>query len=94
MERKWTERYYYVQDNADVVNQDVKIYCNTNQFPSLPSYGPCYKPHGEIGLIKNYHFRFDPKIGNVICTVRRIPCACVACTSMLDKHWISFIPSY
>ena len=27
-----------------------------------------------------------------ICTIFRIPCACVACTSMLYKPWISGIP--
>ena len=27
------------------------------------------------------------------CAILRIPCACVACTSMLDKPWISGIPS-
>ena len=27
-----------------------------------------------------------------ICEIRRIPCVCVACTSMLDKPWISDIP--
>ena len=45
------------------------------------------------GLSKHYHLSFDPKIGNVICAIRRIPCACFACTSMLDKPWISGIPS-
>ena len=33
MERKWTDRQYHVQDNADVAHQDVIMYCNTNQFP-------------------------------------------------------------
>ena len=28
-----------------------------------------------------------------VCAIIRIPCACVACTSMLDKSWISGIPS-
>ena len=28
-----------------------------------------------------------------ICAIRRIPCACVACTSMLDKPWVSVISS-
>ena len=28
-----------------------------------------------------------------ICAIIRIPCACVTCTSMLDKSWISGIPS-
>ena len=27
------------------------------------------------------------------CEIRRIPCACVACTPMLDKAWISGTPS-
>ena len=33
MKRKWTERKFHVQDNADVELKDVKMYCNTNQFP-------------------------------------------------------------
>ena len=33
MERKWTYRQYHVQDNSYVENQDLKIYCNTSQFP-------------------------------------------------------------
>ena len=44
-------------------------------------------------LQKNYHLCLDPKIGNGVCEICRIPCACVACTSMLDKPWISGIPS-
>ena len=44
-------------------------------------------------MIKHYHLRFDPKLGNGICAILRLPCACVACTSIIDKHWISGIPS-
>ena len=40
MERKWTERKYHVQDNAAVELKDVKMYCNTNQFPALTFCGP------------------------------------------------------
>ena len=39
MNRKWTERKYHVQDNADVELKDVKMYCNKNQFPTLPFCG-------------------------------------------------------
>ena len=63
MERKWTDIQYHVQDNADVANKDVIMYCNTNQFPELPFCGPHSKPHGARGMIKHYCFRFDPKIG-------------------------------
>ena len=87
MKIKWTERKYHVQDNASVELKDVKIYCNANQFPALPFYGLHFKPHGARGLGKHYHLRFDPKLGMVKCAIRRIPCACVFCISMLDKAW-------
>ena len=80
MNRKWTERKYNVQDNADIELKDVKMYCNTNQFPTLPFCGPHSKPHGARGLGKHYHLCFDPKLVMGKCEIRRIPCACVACT--------------
>ena len=55
--------------------------------------GPYPNPHGERGLSNNYHFSFDPKLVHGICAIRSIPCACVACTSMLDQTWVSGIPS-
>ena len=48
--RKWTDREYHVQDNADVAHKDVKIYCDTNQFPVLPFCGSHPKSHGSRGV--------------------------------------------
>ena len=93
MERKWTYRQYHVQDNYDVAYQDVRIYCNTNIFPALPFLGPHSKPRGARGLSKHYYLLFDPKIGNGVYVIRRIPCVCVACTLIIGKPWISGIPS-
>ena len=93
MERKWTERKYHVQDNAAVELKYVKMYCNRNHFPSLPFCGTHSKPHGARGMGKHYNLRFDPKLAMGECAIRRIPFACVACTSMLDKPWISGISS-
>ena len=93
MERKWTDRQYHVQDNSDVSHQDVRIYCGTNQFPSLLFCGPHSKPYGARGFSKHYHLRSDPKLGNGICEILCITCSCVAFTSMLDKPWIYGIPS-
>ena len=92
MERIWTDRQYHVQDNADVEHNDVKMYCNTNQFPELSFCGLHSKSHGARGLSKHYHLRFDPKLGMGICEIRRIPCDFFSCTSMLDKLWITGIP--
>ena len=61
MERKWTERKYHVQDNADVELKDVKMYCNTNQFPALPFCGPYSKPHGARGIGKHEVWNVDHK---------------------------------
>ena len=89
---KWTDREYHVQDNDDVSQKYVKMYCDTNQLPALPFCAPHPKPHVARGLNKNYNSRFDPKLGHGICAIFRIPCACVAFTSMLDQPWISGIP--
>ena len=69
------------------------MYCDTNQLPVLPFCSPHPKPHGARGFSKNYHLPFDPKPGHGICSIRRIPCACVGCKSILDKPWFSSIPS-
>ena len=93
MEIKWTERKYRVQDNANVEIKDVKMYCNTIKFPELSFSGSHSKPHIERGLIKHYHLCFDTKLSMGVCEINRIPCACVACTPMLEKPWISSISS-
>ena len=80
MERKCTDKKYYVRDNAYVSHQDVRIYCITNQFPALPFFCPYCNTHGTRGMSKNYHLRLDPKLDNGVCEILYIPCACVACT--------------
>ena len=91
--RKWTDREYHVQDNANVAHKYVKKYCDTNQLPALPFCGSHPKPQEERELSKNDHLRFFPKLGHGIFAIRRIPCDCVGCTSILDKPWIYGIPS-
>ena len=68
------------------------MYCNTNKFPELIFCDPHSKPHVAKGLSKHYRLLFDTTLGDGVCAIHRIPCACVACTSMLDKPWIFGIP--
>ena len=86
---KWTDREYHVQYKYDLAHKEVKIYFNTKQFPALPFCGTHLKPHGGNGLCNHYHLSFDPKLGHGICVICRIPCAWVACTSMLEQPHIS-----
>ena len=69
------------------------MYCKKNQSPELPFCGPHSKPHGPRGMSKHYHLRFDQKLGNGVCAILRIPCACVSCTSMIEKTCVSGITS-
>ena len=41
--------------------KSVKMSCDSMQFHVLSFCGPHAKPHGLIGLSKQYHLRFDPK---------------------------------
>ena len=69
------------------------MYFDINQFPELPFFGPHPKHRGERGLSKHYHLIFDTKLGHGICPIFHIPCTCVGFTLILDKPWISGIPS-
>ena len=40
------------------------------------------------GWVRIYNLLLNTKIGMGVCVICLIPCACVACTSMLDKPWI------
>ena len=86
--QKWIEKEYHVQDNSYVAHKYFKMFCDTNQFPSLQFCDPNTKQHGVRGLIKHYHKLFDTKIGHGICTIFQINCACDGCTFMLEKPWV------
>ena len=91
--QKWTNREYHVEHNKDVEHQDVKMYCDINQFPNVNIVGPHNKPHGVHGLGKNYHMCFDTKIGHGTYGIFRIPCACTSCTYSLEQPRIKGFPA-
>ena len=56
-------------------------------FPKLYHAGPHKAPHGARGIGAHYHLRMDPILGEGKVAIRRIPCACLACTKQLDEEW-------
>ena len=46
---KWKEQEYHIQENDDVMQKGVKIFCDTTQLPSLLFCGP-HKNHMEFGF--------------------------------------------
>ena len=69
---------YHVKQNKYFDNQDMKMYCATNQFPELNFLGPHNKPNSVCGLGNNIHMSFDPKLGHVTYAIRCISCACTS----------------
>ena len=74
--KSWTNREYHVQHNKYVEHQEMKMYCDTNQFTKLKFLGPHDKPQGVRGLCKHYHTRFDTKLGHGTYEISFIPFAC------------------
>ena len=44
-------------------------------------------PYGSKGIIRNYNYRSDPKLGPGIVAIRIIPCSCHSCTAILSLSW-------
>ena len=65
----------------------VKISCTETNTPKCLFFGPHAKPHGVRGLSGHYCLRLYPKLGHGKCVMRKIPCACISCISMLDKPY-------
>ena len=86
------KREYHVKENGVVAHKYVKMFCSTNYLPSLKFCDPNTKTHGVRGLSKNYHMKFDPKIGRGTCVISQIPFDCVEYISMLDTPWVYGLP--
>ena len=80
-----------MQGDSDIPHKYLNMFCDTNQFPSLQLFVPHTKPNGIRGLIKNYLFWFNTRLGYGICEIGQITCICVECMSMLDKPWVTFL---
>ena len=59
--------------------------CDTTQLLILSFCGPHAKPYGVRELSKHYCLLVEPKLFHGKFAIRRIPFACIACTTMLEK---------
>ena len=83
--KKWKNREYHVQNDEDVDNKYVKMYCTTTQFPELPFCVPNKKPHSVRRLGKHHHMRFDTKLDYRKCAICCITGVYTKLTSRLEK---------
>ena len=80
--KKCGENYYHFRYIKHVSHTSVENLCTTTQFPVLPFYGPRIKPYILIELRQHYHLNIDPKLYHGNCSIRQIPCVCVACNNI------------
>ena len=65
--RKCTEQEYHVQDDDDETHKNVKMFCDTTQFPSFLCCVPHKNLHGVRGLRNNYHMKLIDDNGGWSC---------------------------
>ena len=82
---KWNERDYNSQERKYVPPTSVKISCDTTQLLILSFCVPHAKLYGVRELSKHYCLLVEPKLFHGKFAIRRIPFACIACTTMLEK---------
>ena len=69
-------KYYWVHKEEDTIFNGMKaVYkiLNNKERVSMKHY---------------YHIRCDPELGEGLCAMRRIPCACSGCVEQLSKPWL------
>ena len=84
---KYQSRIYNVQNNSDVNHRGMKIIWNNKLFSSLNVINGKTSPYASKGVLRNYHYRYYPKLGPGIVVIRIIPCSCHACTTILSLSW-------
>ena len=69
---KFKSHFYSVQRNNNVNHRGMKMLCNKKLFPSLNVINGKPYTYGRKGIIRYYHYRYDPKLDSGIVVIRRI----------------------
>ena len=62
---------------------------NKNIFPSLNTISGKISPFGSKVILRHDTYWSDPKLGWAIVEIRRIPCSCNSCRTILSLSWYS-----
>ena len=80
---KFQSLIYNVQIKSDVDHRGMKMRWNNKLFPSLNDIKGGISQYGIKGIIRQYHYRSDPKLGPGIVEIIMIPLSCHSCTTIL-----------
>ena len=74
----------------DIEFQNLSMYFSVDMFHKLPHHYQNHKnPYSLYGLFWYYFLQFDPKLEQVNCEIRLVPCAYNVCTYQLDLPFIT-----
>ena len=88
---QYQSRFYNVQINYYVNHRGLKLRQNNKLFPSFNAVDRKSPPYGSKGVLRNSHYRSDPKLGPGIVSLRIIPCRCHYSITQLSLTWYSKI---
>ena len=69
----------------------MKMIRNNKTFPLLNIINYKPYPYGSEGIQRHYNYWSDTKLGRGIFEIKKIPCICHACTTILSLYWYSKI---
>ena len=81
---KYQSRLYNVQRNPNIDHRGIKMIRNNKLFPSLNVINGKTFSYASKGILRHYHYWYDPKLVPGIVAIRRISCSCHACTDILS----------
>ena len=68
-------RYYWIHKEEDTL------------FNGMKAFYKILNNKDKVSMKHFYHIRCDPDLGEGLCDMRRIPCACYGCVEQLSKPW-------
>ena len=86
---KYQSLIYNVQRNSYANQRGMKMRRKDKLFPSLNVLNGKTLPYASKGILRNYHYQSDPKLGPGIVAIRIIPCSFHDCTTILSLSWDS-----
>ena len=88
---KYQSCIYIVRIISDDNHRGMKMRCNNKLFPSLNVINGKTSPNESKGILRYSHYRSYPKLCPGLAAIRKIPCSCHTCKTILSLFWDSKI---
>ena len=84
---KYQSCIYNVQSNSDVKHSGMKMRWNNKTISSLNLINGISSTYEINGILRQYNYWSDPKLGLGIVLIRILQCICHACKTIFSLSW-------